>query len=59
MKAAVVHSFDQPLSLEDVPVPEPGPEQVLDGSAPAPRMVFRLAAVPTASAPEASAAAIA
>jgi propanol-preferring alcohol dehydrogenase len=29
MKAAVVHSFDQPLSIEDVPVPEPGPEQVL------------------------------
>lgn len=32
MKAAVVHSFDQPLSIEDV----------LDGSAPAPRLVFRL-----------------
>jgi alcohol dehydrogenase, propanol-preferring len=29
MKAAVVHSFDQPLAVEDVPVPEPGPEQVL------------------------------
>src|SRR4051812_40103862 len=29
MKAAVVHSFDQPLVIEDVPVPEPGPEQVL------------------------------
>jgi alcohol dehydrogenase, propanol-preferring len=29
MKAAVVHSFDQPLSLEDVPIPEPGSEQVL------------------------------
>src|SRR3954451_15431183 len=29
MKAAVVHSFDQPLVVEDVPVPEPGPEQVL------------------------------
>jgi propanol-preferring alcohol dehydrogenase len=29
MKAAVVHSFDQPLAIEDVPVPEPGPEQVL------------------------------
>ena len=29
MKAAVVHSFDQPLSLEDVPIPEPGAEQVL------------------------------
>jgi alcohol dehydrogenase, propanol-preferring len=29
MKAAVVTGFDRPLSLEDVPVPEPGPEQVL------------------------------
>ncbi len=29
MKAAVVHSFDQPLALEDVPVPTAGPEQVL------------------------------
>jgi propanol-preferring alcohol dehydrogenase len=29
MKAAVVHRFSEPLSLEDVPVPEPGPEQVL------------------------------
>ena len=29
MKAAVVHSFDQPLVIDDVPVPEPGPEQVL------------------------------
>jgi alcohol dehydrogenase, propanol-preferring len=29
MKAAVVHSFDRPLVIEDVPVPEPGPEQVL------------------------------
>ncbi|HMN97859.1 MAG TPA: zinc-dependent alcohol dehydrogenase [Miltoncostaeaceae bacterium] len=29
MKAAVVHRFDQPLAVEDVPVPEPGPEQVL------------------------------
>ena len=29
MKAAVVHSFDEPLSLEDVPVPTAGPEQVL------------------------------
>jgi propanol-preferring alcohol dehydrogenase len=31
MKAAVVTSFDRPLSMEDVPVPEPGPEQVLVG----------------------------
>ena len=29
MKAAVVTSFDRPLSIEDVPDPEPGPEQVL------------------------------
>ena len=29
MKAAIVHSFDQPLSLEDVPIPTAGPEQVL------------------------------
>lgn len=29
MRAAVVSAFDQPLLIEDVPVPEPGPEQVL------------------------------
>jgi len=29
MKAAVVHSFDQPLSIDDVPTPEPGQNQVL------------------------------
>jgi propanol-preferring alcohol dehydrogenase len=29
MKAAVVHSFSSPLAIEDVPVPTPGPEQVL------------------------------
>lgn len=29
MKAAVVHTFGQPLVLEDVPKPEPGPGQVL------------------------------
>jgi propanol-preferring alcohol dehydrogenase len=29
MKAAVVRDFQHPLELEDVPVPEPGPEQVL------------------------------
>ncbi len=29
MQAAVVHRFDQPLTIEDVPTPEPGPEQVL------------------------------
>jgi propanol-preferring alcohol dehydrogenase len=29
MKAAVVRSFDQPLAIEDLPIPEPGPGQVL------------------------------
>jgi len=29
MKAAVVHAFDQPLVVDDVPTPEPGAEQVL------------------------------
>jgi propanol-preferring alcohol dehydrogenase len=29
MKAAVARSFDQPLEIDDVPVPKPGPEQVL------------------------------
>jgi propanol-preferring alcohol dehydrogenase len=29
MRAAVVRSFDAPLVIEDVPVPEAGPEQVL------------------------------
>jgi len=29
MKAAVVHSFDRPLVIEDVPIPEPGADQVL------------------------------
>jgi propanol-preferring alcohol dehydrogenase len=29
MKAAVVRAFDQPLSLEEVPVPEPGPGDIL------------------------------
>jgi propanol-preferring alcohol dehydrogenase len=29
VKAAVVHAFDRPLAIEDVPVPEPGPEEVL------------------------------
>ena len=29
MRAAVVHGFQEPLSIEDVPVPEPGPEEVL------------------------------
>src|SRR5437868_4095218 len=29
MRAAVVHSFTSPLSLEDIPKPEPGPGQVV------------------------------
>jgi propanol-preferring alcohol dehydrogenase len=29
MKAAVVHDFARALEIEDVPIPEPGPEQVL------------------------------
>lgn len=29
MLAAVVHSFDQPLSVEEVDKPEPGPEQIV------------------------------
>ena len=29
MKAAVVHDYSRPLVIEDVPIPEPGPEQVL------------------------------
>jgi propanol-preferring alcohol dehydrogenase len=29
MRAAVVHSFDRPLSIEDVPTPVPGAEEVL------------------------------
>ena len=29
MKAAVVHAYDHPLSIEDVPIPQPGAEQVL------------------------------
>ncbi|WP_088891734.1 alcohol dehydrogenase AdhP [Leptolyngbya ohadii] len=29
MKAAVVHQFRQPLVLEEVPIPEPGPGQIL------------------------------
>ena len=37
MKAAIVHSFDVNDAIA----------QVLDGSAPAPRMVFRMPDVPT------------
>jgi propanol-preferring alcohol dehydrogenase len=29
MKAAVVTSFDQPLEIQEMPVPEPGPDEVL------------------------------
>src|SRR5260370_14099203 len=29
MKAAVVHEFGKPLSIENVPVPEPGEGQIL------------------------------
>ncbi|NJP96319.1 zinc-dependent alcohol dehydrogenase [Nonomuraea sp. FMUSA5-5] len=29
MRAAVVTAFDQPVELQEVPVPEPGPDQVL------------------------------
>ena len=29
MKAAVVRAFDQPLAIEEVPVPRPGPGDVL------------------------------
>ena len=29
MKAAVVHDFRQPLRIEDIPTPEPGPGQVV------------------------------
>lgn len=29
MKAAVVNSFSEPLSIEELPIPEPAEEQVL------------------------------
>jgi alcohol dehydrogenase, propanol-preferring len=29
MKAAVVHTFGEPLVIEDRPIPEPGPGQVV------------------------------
>ena len=29
MKAAVVHEFHQPMQIEDVPVPQPGPNEIL------------------------------
>ena len=29
MRAAVVHAFDQPLRIEELPVPQPGPGEIL------------------------------
>ncbi len=29
MKAAVVHAFDKPLIIEDVPKPKPGPDEIM------------------------------
>jgi len=29
MKAAVVHQFGKPLTIEELPIPTPGPGQVL------------------------------
>lgn len=29
MKAAVVHGFRRPLTIDDIPIPDPGPEEVL------------------------------
>lgn len=29
MRAAVVHAFDQPLSIQELPVPKPGPGEIL------------------------------
>ena len=29
MRAAVVHAFDQPLTIDEVPVPQPGPGEIL------------------------------
>ncbi len=29
MRAAVVHAFDQPLALDELPVPQPGPGEIL------------------------------
>jgi propanol-preferring alcohol dehydrogenase len=31
MKAAVVHEFKKPLRIEDLPVPDPGPGQIVVG----------------------------
>jgi propanol-preferring alcohol dehydrogenase len=35
MKAAVVRAFGQPLAIEEVPVPQPGPGEVAEGFTPA------------------------
>ena len=29
MKAAVVHQFKEPLAIEDIETPEPGPSEIL------------------------------
>jgi len=29
MKAAVVHAFGRPLTIDDIPVPVPGPDELL------------------------------
>ena len=29
MRAAVVHAFDRPLTIDEVPVPRPGPGEIL------------------------------
>jgi hypothetical protein len=34
MKAAVVHKFGKPLSIEEVPVPRPGPGRFWSGWSP-------------------------
>ena len=48
MKAAVVHGFDRPLEIEDVPIPEPGPSRCSSASRPA------ASATPTSTPPAAS-----
>ena len=48
MKAAVVHEFKKPLSIEEVPVPEVGPGQVWSRSRP------RACATPTCTRPTAT-----
>ena len=50
MKAAVVHAFGQALAIEEVPVPTPGPGQVLVRSSPA-VCVTPICTPPTATGP--------